>query len=41
VQADDFDDGGVGRAGDDLVEVEVEVVQLLIRGGGRGAAAGQ
>jgi hypothetical protein len=27
--------------GDDLVEVEVEVVQLLIRGGGRGAAAGQ
>jgi hypothetical protein len=38
VQAGDVDDGGVGRAGVDLVEVEVEVGQLLIRGA---AAGGQ
>jgi hypothetical protein len=41
VQACDFDDGGVGLAGVDLVEVEMEVDQLLIHGGGQGAAAGQ
>lgn len=28
MQAGDVDDGGVGRAGVDLVEVEVEVGQL-------------
>lgn len=37
MQAGDVDDGGAGRAGVNLVEVETEVRQLLICGGGRGA----